>query len=424
MLLGTTSPTLAVAAQDAQSIYADARAKVFQVLIIDKQSQEKAAIGSGFLIDARGLVATNFHVVSEAVHHPDKYRIEIKTEAGDTGTLTIVDFDIVHDLALVQILDGADTGLTPSVLPEPLAIAGDEPAQGAPIFSLGNPYDLGHTIIPGTYNGLLEQSFYQRIHFSGSLNPGMSGGPTINVQGEVAGINVATSGNQISFLVPADYLVALVNKFTARGSALAPERFSEEIDQQLFADQDYKYELLLNRQWETQTLGRLNVGADINAYFKCWGNSSDDDDEIKQSDKSCTSQDSIFISSSFTTGAIDIQYAWLESDAFDSYRFNSYFGRQFADIRTRTWATEDDVTNYQCQREFVRLPTTPDHTWRLVMCVRQYKNYQRLYDVLFLGSLLGEPKAGLTSHFALTGVSKENANAFTRKFMELHTWDS
>ena len=66
----------------------------------------------------------------------------------------------------------------------------------------------------------------------------------------------------------------------------------------------------------------------------------------------------------------------------------------------------------------------PDDTWRFVMCVRQYKGYQRLYDVLFLGSLMGESRAGLASHFALTGVSKENANAFARKFMELHEWDS
>ena len=417
-------------AQDAQQIYADVRSKVFQILIIDRQSQEKAAIGSGFLV-APGMVATNFHVVSEAIHQPDKYRIEIKSESGAIGTLTIVDFDIVHDLALTEVssldpiqnFDTSAANNSQGHLNEPLLIAPQQPAQGADIYSLGNPFDLGHTIIPGTYNGLLEQSFYQRIHFSGSLNPGMSGGPTIDSQGQVVGINVATSGNQISFLVPASYLTALIHKYRERGTALAASSFDQEVDTQLFADQEYKYQLLLNRTWDTQTLGRMRVGADINEYFKCWGNSSDADDSIQNSDKSCTSQDTIFISSNFTTGAIDIQYAWLQTDEIDNYRFTGYYGQQFGDIRTRTWATEDDVTNFQCHRSFVDLPATPNHPWRLVTCVRQYKKYQRLYDVLFLGSMLGESQAGLTSHFALTGVSKDNAQAFTAKFLELHTWD-
>ena len=163
-------------AQDAQQIYADVRSKVFQILIIDRQSQEKAAIGSGFLV-APGMVATNFHVVSEAIHQPDKYRIEIKSESGAIGTLTIVDFDIVHDLALTEVssldpiqnFDTSAANNSQGHLNEPLLIAPQQPAQGADIYSLGNPFDLGHTIIPGTYNGLLEQSFYQRIHFSGSL---------------------------------------------------------------------------------------------------------------------------------------------------------------------------------------------------------------------------------------------------------------
>ena len=415
--------TCSAYAEDAQRIYEQARAKVFQILIIDELSQEKAAIGSGFLIDANGLIATNFHVVSEAVHQPDKYRIELKTEAGDTGTLNIVDFDVVHDLALVQLQADESADVQPNTLPAPLAIATQPPAQGAGIFSLGNPYDLGHTIIPGTYNGLLEQSFYQRIHFSGSLNPGMSGGPTINAEGEVTGINVATSGNQVSFLVPADYLIALQQRHTERGHPLAADDFAKVVDDQLYADQQYKYQLLLQRDWQTQSLGRMQVGADINEYFKCWGSSSDEDEDIQQSGKSCTSQDSIYISSNFSTGAIDIQYAWVETELFDAYRFARYYGRQFADIRTRTWATEEDVTNYQCEREFVSQPNTPDHPWRYVLCVRQYKNYPRLFDVLFLGSLLGEANAGLASHFALTGVSKDNAQAFTRKFMELHAWD-
>ena len=87
--------------------------------------------------------------------------------------------------------------------------------------------------------------------------------------------------------------------------------------------------------------------------------------------------------------------------------------------------TEDDVTNYQCDHNFVTDPesSTPER-WRSVYCVRQYKNYPRLYDVLYMGSLLGTGNQALSSHFALSGVTRDNALAFTRKFLALQSWDS
>ena len=75
-------------------------------------------------------------------------------------------------------------------------------SQGERIYSLGNPLDIGFAVIEGTYNGLVERSFYPTIFFAGSLNPGVSGGPTLDQQGRVIGINVAArrDGEQVSFL--------------------------------------------------------------------------------------------------------------------------------------------------------------------------------------------------------------------------------
>ena len=166
------------------------------------------------------------------------------------------------------------------------------------------------------------------------------------------------------------------------------------------------------------------VGADLNEYFKCWGNTNDRNDLYDQTQKSCTSQDTIYISPSFTTGAIDLQYAWLSSEELGTYRFHRVFRQSFASMDLRSWAGEDDVTNYQCNRDFVAQAELAPSVWRSVVCVRQYKKYPRLYDVLYLGSLLGDENSALTSHFAMSGVSRENAQAFAKKFMELHAWDS
>ena len=87
----------------------------------------------------------------------------------------------------------------------------------ATIYSLGNPHDLGMILVPGTYNGLQKYSFYPRIHFTGAVNAGMSGGPTVDAAGKVVGVNVASAGNQLGFLVPADALQALLQRFLQDG---------------------------------------------------------------------------------------------------------------------------------------------------------------------------------------------------------------
>ena len=201
----------ASAESEARSVFDQAAASVYQILIIEAESGNKSAIGSGFQLADSDLVATNFHVVSDALHKPEKYRIEYLDTTGKRGVATLVDFDVVHDLALLRRDTAAIGGLSFSM---------SEINKGDSVYSLGNPYDLGQTIIPGTYNGLLERSFYQKLLFSGSLNPGMSGGPSLNEAGEIIGVNVATSGNQISFLVPAKYLVALKDQAMARAEPL------------------------------------------------------------------------------------------------------------------------------------------------------------------------------------------------------------
>ena len=98
----------------------------------------------------------------------------------------------------------------------------DQPlAQGERIYSLGNPLDVGFAVIEGTYNGLVERSFYPTIFFAGSLNPGVSGGPTLDGQGAVIGVNVAArrDGEQVSFLVPAG-----VRRGSAAAARAAPRR--------------------------------------------------------------------------------------------------------------------------------------------------------------------------------------------------------
>src|ERR687896_1011192 len=166
---------------------------VVRIEVVETGSAAKASIGTGFYATGRGDIVTNYHVISKLIHAPERYKVEITNAKGQTGPVSVLGVDVVYDLA---VLRGG---------PQHKGFLKLEPVrvhQGARLYSLGHPRDLGLTIVEGTYNGLLQHTLYPKVHFTGSLNPGMSGGPTLLQDGKVVGVNVATEGEQISYLVP------------------------------------------------------------------------------------------------------------------------------------------------------------------------------------------------------------------------------
>ncbi len=97
--------------------------------------------------------------------------------------------------------------------------------------------DKGFSIVEGTNNGVMKSSDDNNILFSGSLNPGMSGGPTLNDNKEVVGVNVATSGNGLSYLVPAEYLSIILERLKLTGFQ-ADEDIFQRITEQLRSNAD------------------------------------------------------------------------------------------------------------------------------------------------------------------------------------------
>ena len=400
----------------ARTLFADNKAGILQVRIIDITSGSKSAIGSGFVVSDTGLIATNYHVVQMAASKPEQYRIEYLSATGEANSLTLVDVDVINDLALVQ----ASGPLTP-VLP----LAADEPPIGVPVYALGNPLDLGLTVVPGTYNGINQTSYHPRVHFTGSLNSGMSGGPTLNQAGQVVGINVSTAGNQVSFLVPVTALQHLIAEHQLRGHAV--DNIPQRIGQQLMLDQDKKFSQLLALDWPTIALGEATVVNELSPFFRCWGgsNSSSEKAQLLNADRTCRSEDNIYLNEKFNSGVIEHQFFWLETNKLNSLQFYAYYKRLFNDFAPGNKAREKDVGDYQCDTEFVAVDNVnaePERKTKAVFCARAYKDYPQLYDVLFLQGSVDDSRAAFLSHFTLAGVSRENAKAYARKFMEVAQW--
>jgi len=209
-------------AQSEDVDFSDAYEHVYQIRVVSQDAGGKSAIGSGFQVTADGLIVTNYHVVSDFVTSPEQYEIMFVTSDGGTGLLELLDFDIISDLAVLRHPEAADDHFN---------LAEYTPARGQMAYALGNPGDWGIVMVSGPTNGLVEHKYEDRVLFSGSLNSGMSGGPSLNRNGEVIGVNVATAGSQLSFLVPVEKL----NELLSRQRQLPHDSFDAEISNQIVA---------------------------------------------------------------------------------------------------------------------------------------------------------------------------------------------
>ncbi|HVM96684.1 MAG TPA: serine protease [Candidatus Acidoferrales bacterium] len=383
--------------------------RVVQVRIVDRATESKSVIGSGFFVAPHHLV-TNYHVVSELVHAADRHRAEIVRDDGSTLPLELLNLDVVHDLAVLRCDAPSPAYFTFQEVPPP---------KGQRLFSLGNPYDLGSSIVEGTYNGLLEESLYEKIHFTGAINPGMSGGPTINNSGQVVGINVATAGDELGFLVPAKYAAALVAKTLDPGFQ-KPSSLLDLVGEQLRANQDVYMNRLLAQPFEPVALGDYKLPGKLASFFKCWGKTEESQDErpyeVVRYD--CSLEDNIFLTEERSSGTISLEHLLLRSDQLNRFQFAALYESTFGAV-LGTRGDDDELTRYECESSYVDRPGT---AWKVVLCVRAYKKLSGLYDAVLKAASLNHNTDGAQTSVALSGVSFESIQRFTRHYLEGLSW--
>jgi len=381
---------------------------VFQVRVINVASGDKSSIGSGFQLDRAGFVATNFHVVSSFVHHPDKFRLVLVAHDGQFLPAELVDIDVVHDVAVLKV--------SPVVL-DGLEFAGFPLSQGERIFSVGNPVDLGMTVIEGIFNGLIKESRYQKFLFSGSLNPGMSGGPAVNRSGEVVGLNVAKGGEQISFLVPVRHLVALYSR--AKAQKVKPV-FADVVSDALYDDQDFFYQGLLSSVWPVEPFVQLSLPGRIAPFLKCWDNSFDDDERrYDLVSQWCGTQDRIYVDDDFYTGSLRYQYIWLSSDELNQFQFFSLLEQVFKHRVFENVGGKDVASNFECDDKFVVID---GRHFRSSFCVRQYKKVRDLFDVSLVLASVDRPTESVVIKLNALGISRQRSQQFLKKFLGDVAW--
>lgn len=398
-----------MAINNVESIFKQLAPSLYQIKLIDIASGEKSSIGSGFQISAKGLIATNYHVISGYARYPEKYKMQYLDHEGGIGDLTLKSVDVINDLAIVERKATTELPF--------FNIAEKAPQKGEELYSLGNPHDLGMIVVPGTYNGLEADSFNDRIHFTGSVNSGMSGGPVVNEQAEVVGVNVATAGNQIGFLVPHDKLIALFTSYQQS----PPQSVDEQMNAQLFDYQEALSTSILSADWQPKYLGEALIPTINLPYVRCWGNSNADKEEalIFTAVANCSLDENTYIEGNFFTGHIEMDFRYMKAKDISDAKFYSLYEKRISQTGPSNKAGKDNVGNFQCNHDIIDNQGMKNKT---IFCTRAYKDFSQLFDIIFVSASIDKGNEAIISHFTLAGVSQKNALLFTEKFIAGVAW--
>jgi serine protease Do len=393
----------------AQKLYSAAKGDLLQIRMLLKNGRSQSSVGSGFMVGTSNLVLTNYHVVSQMAIDPDVYVGEFVDTDGKSGPVELLAVDVLHDLAVVRIKNRFGTGFFE--VPEKAV----KLTQGQYLYSLGNPLDLGFAISEGSYNGIISRSFYDQLMFTGPINSGMSGGPSVTNDGTVAGVNVSKrrDGELVSFLVPVRYAQELLKKVAAR--PVPPKDFNPLIGEQLLAHQRAMIDRLLDAPLDLKSMGPYVVPVRESEQVRCWGRSNVKAEATFNADTiACAMESAIFVSESQQTGHVSMTHQYVRSASLDEFRFAALSSTLF---KAENLGTNKDarLTGPICTEKFVKTKTLP---LRAVTCVRAYRKFAGLYNFTLLTASTDDGKANLQSRLDVSGVSYENGLRSTRAFLE------
>uniref|UniRef100_A0A8D3BA56 Serine protease HTRA1A-like n=1 Tax=Scophthalmus maximus TaxID=52904 RepID=A0A8D3BA56_SCOMX len=181
------------------------------------------ASGSGFVVSEDGQIVTNAHVVA------NKHRVKVELKSGAFYDAKIKDVDEKSDIALIQID-------APTKLPVLLLGHSSDLRPGEFVVAIGSPFSLQNTVTTGIVSTTqrggkelgLSNSDMEYIQTDAIINYGNSGGPLLNLDGEVIGINTLKVTAGISFAIPSDKIRQFLAESydrQSRGRAAAKKKY-------------------------------------------------------------------------------------------------------------------------------------------------------------------------------------------------------
>jgi len=184
--------------------------------------QTNLGLGSGFVYNMKGHIITNHHVIEDAS------TIQVSFLDGNVTSASVVGMDIYSDIAVIKV-DSQVTTLQPIVLGTSFDLT-----VGEPVAAMGNPFGLSDTLTVGIVSSL-ERTLTAAenyviidiIQIDAAVNPGNSGGPLVNLNGQVVGVNTAIQSETgtftgIGFAIPSDTVKREIDDLIETGTYKHP----------------------------------------------------------------------------------------------------------------------------------------------------------------------------------------------------------
>lgn len=390
-----------------EKIFESMKGKVFKIKTSLGLNSEKVSYGSGFPISKDGLIISNYHVVAKALDRDENYKVIVVIDEQKYDA-KVLNFSVTHDLSLLKI-DKTFSEIVP--------IASKEPKKGERIFSLGYPQDLDLTIIEGVFNGDEINGNYKQYHVSAPINGGMSGGPAVNGNSELVGVNVSglVGAQNVSFLVPKEFVEEV-------SQDIQVENYMESAD---LVDQKIKSNLMVTQEklLEDFFKNAKRISFGIFSFYKgpeslkCW--EKDDSDKDRHLFKSlinyCYVRAASYIKDDTYSGSYALTYNYFESDKLWKPAFYSLLSANFShnisleEVLIR-FSKNIYTTNNSCQSEV--LHNDSGIPFKVSYCLNGYNHMGQLRDINFRAITLLKDTKGLLIKFKLSGFTIDSIEKF------------
>jgi S1-C subfamily serine protease len=193
-------------------------------MVQDPSQENKTALGSGFLFDHKGHIITNNHVVGDAKI------VDVTFTNGDRLRANVTALDPYIDIAVLRIIETQNNTIQQGQL-NPLRLGNSSAlVVGDQVIAIGNPYGLAGTMTTGivSQTGRLVPapnvgfSIPDVVQTDAAVNPGNSGGPLLNSQGQVVGMNFAALQGGLGFAIPTNLIQKVVPILIEKGNYTHP----------------------------------------------------------------------------------------------------------------------------------------------------------------------------------------------------------
>lgn len=403
-------PSRSLLAQQPAEVYQRYSPDVVKVEVLEEATRAPSSVGTAFFA-ADSLLVTNYHVVRALLFQPERFRLRLVDQEGEeAGAAGVVAVDPPNDLAILRVDRPRSHGLTLSTR---------SLANGDALYSMGHPADLRTSVVEGVFNGLVEHSFAPLMHFSGSINPGMSGGPTLTADGEVIGINVATAGDQLSFLIPSEAAIRLLEEARTVEAPSATE-LRERAGSKLHGFQRTLHGALLADGLPSTTIRSATVPTGPEDVFDCSASPHEvEDDRYELIEYRCLTEDRMLLGRDGVFDLLYLEHIYLGAGELSTLAFHTLFSEWYQRVLEWEAPANDDATFFRCRRDNV----ANDRVELLVtFCARRHLTHADLYDVVVRTALLGGEGQGVVSTLRASPISFENAEAATERWIEGFAW--